>query len=126
MREVQKVFHIYTGNVYEGVYTCTGAELAASPYRAGPPPTRGENMARKHKGIVVSRFQLKSALKDSGLLDMANDAILNSRNPRTKMAWSELNEFRRNSLIVEEVQAALFLKDDEMDTIFEVASAIEV
>ena len=83
-------------------------------------------MARKHKGIVVSRFQLKSALKDSGLLDMTNDAILNSRNPRTKMAWSELNEFRRNSLIVEEVQAALFLKDDEMDTIFEVASAIEV
>jgi len=124
MKELQKVHHIYTGDVYEGTLVATDAELAASPYTSGAAPSGDYVLNKRRGGMVVSRFQAKAALSAAGLLDKT-EALVARADPITQLAWAEVIEFRRNSPTILALQGAMGLTDAQLDALFLAASAIE-
>lgn len=91
----------------------TPEEIAAIP---GPQP---EPVPQ-----TVSRFQAKAALAQAGLLAQADAVVAASGNAVLQLAWSEANEFQRNSPGIAALAPALGLDDAALDDLFRVAAGI--
>ena len=74
---------------------------------------------------VISRFQARAALSQMGLLDDA-EALVLSQGALATMAWEDINEFRRDSPLVNEIAPQLGLDDAELDDLFRLAATIRV
>jgi hypothetical protein len=73
---------------------------------------------------VVSRFQAKAALAQAGLLAQADAAVAASGNAVLQLAWSEANEFHRNSPGINALAPALGLDSAGLDDLFRAAAGI--
>lgn len=73
---------------------------------------------------VVSRFQARAALMQTGLLDEAEAAIAGA-DAVTKLAWAEALEFHRTSPTVNAMCAVLGLTEQQIDDLFVAAAQIE-
>lgn len=75
---------------------------------------------------VVSRFQARAALYQSGLLDAVNTIMQSEQTPMlAKLAWQDAQEFRRDSALVRGVGQLLSLDDTALDNLFRLAATIE-
>lgn len=86
-------------------------------------PTRV--LLSERQGMVVSRFQAKAALTQAGLMPQI-EAIM--QNPETSvivnLAWQDALEFRRTSLVINDLAAALGLTETQVDDLFRAAALI--
>ena len=75
---------------------------------------------------VVSRFQARAALHAFGILEQA-DALMTA--PETevlrRLAWTDAQEFRRNSPTLIEAAQALGLSAEVLDNMFTYAAGIQ-
>ena len=71
----------------------------------------------------VSRFQARAALLGAGLLASIEAAIAQA-DPVAQLAWSDAQEFRRDSPTVLAISAGLGLTDEQLDELFRTASTI--
>lgn len=82
-------------------------------------------LLKERRGMVVSRFQAKAALTQAGLMPQI-EAIM--QDPETsdivKLAWQDALEFRRDSLVINDLAAALDLTETEVDDLFRAAALI--
>jgi hypothetical protein len=74
---------------------------------------------------VISRFQAKAALSQMALLDDAEAYVL-SQGGLAAMTWEDINEFRRDSPLVNEIAPELGLDAEELDDLFRLAITIRV
>lgn len=74
---------------------------------------------------VISRFQAKAALLQWALLDDA-EALVLAEGGLSAMAWADINEFRRDSPLVNEIAPQLGLDAEELDDLFRLAITIKV
>lgn len=74
---------------------------------------------------VISRFQAKAALSQMALLDDA-EALVLAEGGLAAMAWLDINEFRRDSPLVNEIAPQLGLDAEELDDLFRLAATIKV
>ena len=72
--------------------------------------------------MIVSKWQAKEALRLSGLLEAATAAV-NAADARTQLAWSEVQQFERNSPTIAALAGVLGLSDAQVDDLFALASA---
>jgi hypothetical protein len=88
-------------------------------------PTLAEvALTNERGGMVVSRFQARAALLQSGLLATAETAI-QSGDALTQMVWADAQEFRRSSPTVAAIASVLSLTETEIDDLFRLAITIE-
>lgn len=81
----------------------------------------------KRNMMVISRFQARAALFNSGLLDLVEQLMLDpSVDGLTKLAWKEVSEFRRTSPAVLSIAKKLNLNDTQLDDLFDAASKITI
>ncbi|MEJ7932589.1 hypothetical protein WG922_21645 [Ramlibacter sp. AN1015] len=73
---------------------------------------------------VVSKFQAKAALHAAGLLASV-ETLMAGADAVTRLAWTEAQEFRRQSPTVAAMGAALGLDDAALDALFTTAAGIE-
>lgn len=74
---------------------------------------------------VISRFQAKAALSQMALLDDA-EALVLSEGALATLAWADINEFRRDSPLVNSIAPSLGLDSEELDDLFRLAITITV
>lgn len=75
---------------------------------------------------VVSKFQAKAALRGAGLLAQVETMMADpAADPLAVLAWTDAQEFRRQSPTVLAMGSALGLDAAALDTLFVVASSIE-
>jgi hypothetical protein len=73
----------------------------------------------------VSRFQARAALADAGLLSQVETLMADAATPlRTKLAWTDAQDFERSSPTVASMAAALGLTDTQLDQLFVTAKGI--
>jgi hypothetical protein len=72
----------------------------------------------------VSRFQAKAALAQAGLLAQADAVVAASGNAVLQLAWTEANEFKRNSPGIAALAPALGLDSAGLDDLFRAAAGI--
>jgi hypothetical protein len=100
----------------------TAADAIAAAYTG---PTLAEVALNNERGgMVVSRFQARAALLQSGLLATAETAI-QSGDALTQMVWADAQEFRRSSPTVAAIASVLSLTETEIDDLFRLAITIE-
>lgn len=87
-------------------------------------PTAAELLEQERARMLVSKFQAKAALLQSGLLDSTREAIENA-DAMTQLAWSDAQEFRRSSPMISTLAVALGLTEIQVDDLFKVAATIE-
>ena len=80
-------------------------------------------LRKKREAMVVSRFQGKAALHQSGLLEQVQSYIARSDDIMLKIAWDEAL-FKRNSTMINSVGSALGLTEEQKDDLFRLASTI--
>jgi hypothetical protein len=73
---------------------------------------------------VVTRFQARAALLQAGLLPQV-EALMANATPMAKIAWSDVQEFRRTSPLLLSMAAAMNLTSAQLDQLFITASGIE-
>lgn len=74
---------------------------------------------------VISRFQAKAALSQMALLDDA-EALVLAEGGLSAMAWVDIDDFRRDSPLVNEIAPQLGLDSEELDDLFRLAITIKV
>lgn len=74
-------------------------------------------------GMVVSRFQARAALHGAGLLSAVETAVANA-DPITQLAWTDAQEFRRNSPTIAALAEIVGLTDEQIDNLFITAGQI--
>lgn len=74
---------------------------------------------------VLSRFQVRAALMESGLLEQA-DAVVAAASPLVQMAWKESTTFRRRSPAINALAPRIGLTPKALDAIWQRAAEIEV
>ena len=75
---------------------------------------------------TVSRFQGLAALHIAGLLEQVEAIIANpATDPIVRLAWSNVQEFHRQSPMVATFATELEWTDDQIDDLFIMASGIE-
>lgn len=90
-----------------------GTSVARIPPPAAPVPES------------VSKFQAKAALLQAGLLDSVEAMMTAPQTPAVaKLAWSDAQEFRRQSPTVAAMTAALGLNEGQIDDLFRAAARI--
>lgn len=104
------VSNVQTGAVQ--VVDLTPEEIAALPPPSNPVPQS------------VSRFQAKAALAQAGLLTQADAVVMASGNAVLQLAWSEANQFQRNSPGIAALAPALGLDSAGLDDLFRAAAGI--
>lgn len=72
----------------------------------------------------VSRFQAKEALRQAGLLDQADAAVVASNNATLQNAWANANTFKRSSPGINALAPAIGLDDAGLDALFTAAAGI--
>lgn len=74
----------------------------------------------------VSRFQARAALLGAGLLEQVETLMrAPETTARTRLAWQDAQEFRRDSPTVADMAVSLGLTDAELDDLFIAAVQIE-
>lgn len=75
---------------------------------------------------VVSRFQARAALHQSGLLDQVEALMSDPQtDPTSRLAWTHATEFRRSSPTIATLAGPLGLSDEQVDDLFRAAAQIE-
>lgn len=74
---------------------------------------------------VITRFQAKAALLQLNLLAAAEAHVL-SESTLAAMAWEDINEFRRDSALVNHIGPILGLDTEGMDDLFRLAATITI
>lgn len=108
-------------------YVQAVASSAQTAYEQDYPPsplTPEQALAQERESMIVSRFQARAALLGAGLLATA-DAAIQGADEVAKLAWSDAQEFRRNSPLVAAIAAQLGLTDTQLDDLFRQAATIE-
>lgn len=75
--------------------------------------------------VVISRFQARAALLQSGQLE-AVEVFMASASPLAQLAWAEATELRRDSVMLVALSLALGMSADGVDDLFRAAAAISV
>jgi hypothetical protein len=89
-----------------------------TPLPADPPP--------KLPAPVVSRFQARAALHLAGrLADVQTLMDQPGTDPLAKLAWSDAQEFHRDSPTVLSMASALGMTDADLDNLFATAAGIK-
>ncbi len=83
-----------------------------------------EELEKQRAQMVVSRFQARAALLNAGLLDAVETAV-SQADGITKLAWSDAQEFRRNSPTIAALASVVGLTDDQLDALFTAAAQIQ-
>ena len=101
----------------------TGASWVLREYVAqGIPPESGAPAVPS----AVSKFQAKAALFNAGLLDAVESIMSDPATPTlAKLAWSDAQEFLRDSPTVMMLAQALELTDDALNDLFRSAAEIK-
>lgn len=74
---------------------------------------------------LVSKFQAKAALLNAGHLATVEAIMSNQATPELmRLAWTEAQEFRRDSPTVAAMAAALDLTDEDVDNLFVYAEGV--
>jgi hypothetical protein len=89
-----------------------------------PAPDPAEVLAAERASMVVSRFQARAALFNAGLLAGVEAAVA-AADPFTQIAWADAQEFRRMSMTIAALSAAVGLTDEQLDDLFRAAALIE-
>jgi len=90
-----------------------GSKFVAPPAAVDPVPEE------------VTKFQAKAALLEVGLLDSVETLMANPATPaKARLAWSEVQSFRRDSPTIAALAAGVGLTDDKIDDLFRAASKI--
>lgn len=79
-------------------------------------------------GLKVSRFQARAALQAANLLTTVENAVLaydEDDADFVQLAWSEAQEWRRNSPTIATLAAIVNLSDEDLDDLFIAAKEIE-
>lgn len=84
------------------------------------------SIAEKRAIWSVSRFQARQALRNAGLFDAAEAAVLGSGDDLLIAAWSEAQIFERTSPAIISMASALGLSATQVDDLFAAASVIFV
>lgn len=100
------------------------AEIRSGSIAPYVPPTEDEALAAQRAWMACSRFQLKAALANAGLLSDAESAVL-GLGAIAHLAWSEAAEFRRTSPTVIALCEAIGLTEAQIDDLFHAAMVIE-
>ena len=74
---------------------------------------------------IVSRFQGKAALATMGLLSTVEAFLDQYGSDLQKLAWTEVQEFRRFSPMILELAVPLNLTSAQLDDLFRLAATIE-
>lgn len=74
--------------------------------------------------MVVSRFQAKAALLQSGLLDQVETAVANA-DALTQLAWAEAQGFERQSPAILGIAQTLGWTSEQLDELFSQAVRIK-
>jgi hypothetical protein len=74
---------------------------------------------------TVSRFQARGALHMAGLLETVENAMAASTDKMAQLAWTDAQEFRRESPTILAISAALGMTDEQLDNLFTVAATID-
>lgn len=91
-----------------------------------PEKTPEELLAEWRNTAVVSRFQARAALLQSGLLEQVESIMTDPETPAiTRLAWSDAQEFRRRSPTILALAPLLNLSDTQLDDLFRLAAGIE-
>ncbi|MFC7067469.1 hypothetical protein [Brucella rhizosphaerae] len=77
----------------------------------------GEFIAPTPTPQVVSRFQARAALFAAGLLPQVENAISEAE-PLVQMAWSDAQEFRRDSPTILALANVIGLTENQVDQLF--------
>lgn len=104
------VSNVQTGVVQ--VVNLTPEEISSLPRPSNPVPQS------------VSRFQAKAALAQAGLLAQADAAVAASGDAVLQLAWTEANQFQRNSPGIAALAPVLGLDNSGLDNLFRVAAGI--
>lgn len=80
-------------------------------------------LALERAGMVCSRFQVRAALHQAGLLPKVEAAVA-AADPLVQIAWADATSFRRDSVTLAAVAATLGLKESEIDDLFRSAMQI--
>jgi hypothetical protein len=83
-------------------------------------------ITQRREARVVSRFQARAALHNAGLLPQVEALMADSEtDPIARLAWTDAQEFRRESPNVIAIAARLGLTDKQLDDLFVAAAQIE-
>lgn len=75
--------------------------------------------------VFVSKFQAKAALLQSNLLDQVEALMADPLTPAVaKLAWTDAQEFRRNSPILLFMSSELGMTEEQIDDLFRAAAII--
>ena len=74
--------------------------------------------------MVVSRLQARAALHLAGRLGEVTAMVATSNDFMLQLAWSDAQEFRRNSPTIAAMAAGLNMTDEAIDDLFRAGSAI--
>ena len=74
----------------------------------------------------VSRFRVRAALYQMGILDQVDQFVEQNADPIIKLAWKEGTGFSPDSQVVRQMAAAFGLSDQDVENIFQLARSIEI
>ena len=77
-----------------------------------------------HIPQTITSFQAKAALLNAGLLDTV-EAFMVTAPAFAKLAWKEAPTFERNSPTLKAMAQALFLADDQLDSLFTYGAGVK-
>lgn len=92
------------------------------------PPDEAQQETPPVNGVpqVVTRFQARAALHLAGLLPQVEALMADAATPMlSRLAWTDAQEFRRQSPTVLTMAVALGLNDQQIDNLFTTAAGIE-
>lgn len=74
----------------------------------------------------VSRFQVRAALYQMGILDQVDQFVEQHADPIVQLAWKEGTGFSPDSQVVRQMAAAFGLTDQDVENIFRLARSISL
>lgn len=113
-----------TQDAYEALFVAQAAGNQIVPDANGG-PVAATPVAQVVVPSVVSRFQARAALLGAGMLDQVETIMADPNTPAIqKLAWTDAQEFRRDSPTVTALAGVLGLNDAALDNLFITASGI--
>lgn len=129
---------MYRINTINGDIHCPDGSIISTPYAdasyqdyaawvtSGNSPEEFQDESVLPVPEVVSKFQAKVALDNAGLLDTVEAIMAAPETPKVnKLAWTETQEFKRNSGLVTTMAGVLGLSSTQVDDLFRLAATIE-
>lgn len=124
-------------NDYNGHILCEDGEVIRPPYdspryqdyaawiQAGNTPEVFHEEPTEPVPMTVTRFQARAALDQVGLFDSVEAMMTAPETPRVhRLAWTDAQEFRRDSALVVSMAHVLGLSEQQIDDLFRLAKTI--